>query len=246
MTEWPNLAIVLLTYMRTPEALRTIEGICNNLGYPKEKRGWYIADDGTPGNHFETLTGTLKLLDEKVIGSHSKRFSPKTGIGWNKAVGIAFQYSDYVLVMEDDWELSGNFDMNSENHPGKFQVNPYLNGSLDIKPYIEMLSEREDVGMVRLGGLAVGNHVEIVGHNGYHYVKYLRNKPYAYSGNPHLRHARFQRAYGSFSEEEKRPGELELDLDFRFRRDGGPDIWRPADIPAWGIFHHIGEIRYSA
>ena len=144
MSDWPNLAIVLLTYMRTIEATRTIEGICKNLGYPKEKRGWYVADDGTPGNHVEILLGTLSGYKERVIGSHSHRFSPNIGIGWNKAIGIAFQYADYVLVMEDDWELSGNFDMNPDNHPGKFQVSPYLNGSLDIKPYVEMLSEHED------------------------------------------------------------------------------------------------------
>ncbi len=248
MTEWPNLAIVLLTYMRTPEACRTIEGICNNLGYPKEKRSWYVADDGTPGNHLEILTETILGNGEKLIGSHSERFSPRTGIGWNKAIGIAFQFSDYVLVMEDDWELSGKFDMNPDcpRKEGKFQVNPYLNsGVLDIRPYIEMLSEREDVGMVRLGGLAVDSVVKIVGHNGHHYLDYLKSTPYAYSGNPHIRHARFAK-YGPFSEEVMRPGELELNLDWRFRKSDGPAIWRPADIPAWGVFHHIGNVRYSA
>jgi len=245
MTELPKLAIVLLTYMRTQEALRTILGICGNLSYPKEKRGWFIADDGTPGDHFDILVAYLQEHDEKVVYGHSKRFSPNTGEGWNKAIGIAFQFSDYVLVMEDDWELSGNFDMNPDNHPGKVQVNPYLDkGILDIKPYIEMLSEREDVGMVRLGGLAVGNDVEIVGHNGHHYLKYLKSKPYAYSGNPHLRHARFQERYGGFSIEALRPGELETEFDWRFRNMDGPDIWRPADIPAWGIFHHIGKDSY--
>ncbi|MBW1673001.1 MAG: hypothetical protein JRJ45_05040 [Deltaproteobacteria bacterium] len=246
MTEWPNLGIVLLTYKRTEEAIRTIKGIYNNLGYPKEKRGWYVADDGSDGDHLERLLGTLDELGEKVIGSHSERFSPYTGIGWNKAIGIAFQFSDYVLLMEDDWELSGNFDMNPNNHPGKTQVNPYLNnGILDIRPYIEMLSEREDVGIVRLGGLAVGSDVGIVGHNGHHYLNYLKNTSYAYSGNPHIRHARFMRSYGEFSKEVKRPGELELDLDWRFRHSDGPAIWRPADIPGWGVFHHIGNVRYS-
>jgi len=62
------------------------------------------------------------------------------------------------MVMEDDWELSGEFDMNPDNHPGVFAINPYINnGKFNIRPYIEMLSEREDVGMLRLGGAAVGN-----------------------------------------------------------------------------------------
>jgi hypothetical protein len=248
MDDFPNLGIVLLTYKRTEEAIRTIRGICNNLGYPKEKFGWYVADDGSDGDHLERLLATLDEYDQRVIGYHSERFSPWTGMGWNKAVGIAFQFSDYVLIMEDDWELTGNFDMNPDKPEkvGKTQVSPYLNhGILDIRPYIEMLSEREDVGMVRLGGLAVDSEVKIVGHHGHHYLDYLKRTGYAYSGNPHIRHARFMKSYGFYSEEKMRPGELELDLDARFRNLSGPAIWRPADIPAWGVFHHIGNVRYS-
>lgn len=243
MDNWPPLGVVLLTYKRTGEALRTIYGICDNLDYPN--RGWYIADDGTEGDHVDKLLNALRFRGENIIGYHSERYSPRTGIGWNRGLGAAFQYSDYVLVLEDDWELSGNFDMNGDNHPGLYNINPYIcGGKFNIRPYIEMLSGREDVGMVRLGGAAVGNTVEIVGHAGHHYLRYHRKDPYAYSGNPHIRHARMMRAYGWYSEDVKNPGELELDYDWRFRATDGPDIWRVFDIPGWGIFHHIGEKRY--
>lgn len=219
----PRLPIVLLTYMRTEEALRTIQGICDHLGYEKELRCWYIADDGSPPEHVGKLLQCLDKNGEKILGFHNERYSPFTGKGWNRGLGVAFQNSDYVMVMEDDWELPASF---------------------DIHPYVEMLAQREDVGMVRLSGLAVGNTVDIVGHNGHHYLQYHRDKQYAYSGNPHIRHARFMHAYGWYSEEELNPGELELNFDGRFRAAEGPEIWRPADIPGWGIFRHIGEMRY--
>jgi hypothetical protein len=242
--QWPNLAVLLLSYKRPEQAIRTINGIAENLAYRGEI-SWYIADDGTDEDDFKKIIQALKDKKQNVINYHSKRFSPKTGKGWNKGLGICHQYSDFVLVMEDDWELSGKFDMNPDRHPGDFKINPYLNdGKLDINPYIEMLMQREDVGLVRLSGLAVGNNVKIVGHNGHHYLKYHRDEQYAFSGNPHIRHARFTKAYGWYSEDDLNPGELELNMDGRFRAAEGPDIWRPSDIPGWGIFHHIGEVRY--
>ena len=221
--EYPFLSILILTYKRTEEAIKTISGLSAHLGYDKDKRGFYIADDGTQGSHVKDLLDLTERLGEKLIGYHSERFSPKTGIGWNKGLGICFQQSDFVLVMEDDWVLREKF---------------------DIHPYIEMLSQREDVGMVRLGGLAVDNNVKIVGHNGHHYLKYHKDLQYTYSGNPHIRHARMMNTYGWFSVDKLNPGELELEYDGRIRQMQGPDIWRPADIPGWGIFDHIGEVRY--
>lgn len=239
----PKLAIILLTYQRTEYAIRTIQGIIHHLDYPN--RGWYIADDGSSDYHTEAILDLLNFHKEYIIGHHSHRFSPCCGKGWNFAIKSALEYSDYMLIMEDDWVLSGNFDMNPDNHPGQFNINPYIcGGKFNPAPYIEMLGQREDVGMVRLGGIAVGNNVELIGHNGHHYIKYHRDRQYAYSGNPHIRHKRFIEAYGLYSEAELNPGELELEFDGRFRTTDGPDIWRPYDIPGWGIFHHVGEARY--
>lgn len=243
MTKYPLLVIVILTYQRTKQALRTIKALSMNLQY--ENRCWYIADDGSPIFHVETLIKELAKRKEDVIGWHNKRYSPNTGIGWNQGIKIALQNSDYLMLLEDDWELSGNFDMNPKNHPGKFNINPYLNkGKMDIRPWMQMLYERSDVGLVRLGGLSVGNNVEIVNHNGHIYLRYKKDQPYFYVGGPQLRHARFMNTYGWYSENELDPGQLELDYDTRIRTSPGPDIWRPSDIPGWGLFHHIGDIRY--
>jgi len=222
MTDLPTIAIVMVTYKRTREALITVKSVCENLVYPREKRGWIISDDGSPAEHMDAIFHELMDVQQEVLWTHhSEKWFPGTyncGRGWNWALSTAHQYSDIILWLEDDWQLTRPF---------------------DITPFVQLLLERKDIGLVRLGHLAVGNNVEIVGYGGIHYLKYLRTSHYAYSGNPLLRHIRFMNTYGMFAEE-RNPGEIELDYDARFAAQEGPDIWRPADIPGWGVFGHIG------
>ena len=46
MNDLPRVAILLLTWQRTVEALQTILSTCEHLKYPRENLGWYVADDG--------------------------------------------------------------------------------------------------------------------------------------------------------------------------------------------------------
>lgn len=232
MDNLPNIAIGLVTYRRTAEAIRTIISTRENLGYPKEKRAWYVADDGTQDKaHIEKI---LESLDgENVIGYHSERMrhgghegTHNAGLGWNRCLGNCHQYSDFVLFLEDDWDL---------DEP------------IDLVPYVRLLREREDVGAVSFRILSTGANVHTVGHNGNVYLRYLRTTQYAYSGNPYLRHARYTTKYGWFAED-RSPGEIELHQDDQYRYNGltirdendGPQIWRPAGISVWGAWKHIG------
>lgn len=225
MDEYPSISAVLVTYQRTELALRTIRGLGEYLAYPKEKIYWYVADDGSQPWHIDSILKEIIGCGFAVLGHHSQKFFPGTsfsGKGWNIGLVEAHRKSPFVLWMEDDWEL---------RRP------------LAISPYLRMLHDREDVGMVRLGHLAVGSQVEIVGYSGIHYLNYLRTTQYAYSGNPHIRHVRFSQACGPFAED-CNPGMIELRQDDKFRKDVNvPAIWRPADIPGWGIFAHIGTER---
>jgi hypothetical protein len=110
---------------------------------------------------------------------------------------------------------------------------------LDIEPYVRMLHERPDVGMVRLGGLPVGLDLHSVGHGGIHYLNVLRSTSYQYSGNPSLRSVRFARAYGPYPED-KNPGDTEIAYDARVRSIEGPAIWWPVDLGGWSVWGHIG------
>lgn len=229
----PRLAIGLVTYRRTEEALRTIKSTCDNLDYPKELRSWYIGDDGSSPDHLGAIVGVLSDREENIIGYHNVRLrhegqedSHNAGLGWNKTLGLCHQKSDFVLWLEDDWELEK---------------------PLELIPYVRLLEEREDVGIVSFRILSVGADVHTVGHTvegygGQVYLKYLRTTQYAFSGNPYLRHARYTKHYGWFAED-RNPGLMELHQDDQYRLAVGdaPQIWRPVDISSWGAWSHIGQ-----
>jgi len=224
MNDLPPLAIALVTYNRTREAVDTIESTCRNLGYPRELIGWYVGDDGSTNDHHEAVLGAIEKHGMKLIGHHNDRFrgdeTYNCGRGWNKALGLCHQYSDFVLWLEDDWRLDS---------------------PLDLSPYVKILQDREDVGIVTFRILSVGADVHTVGHNGEVFLQYLRTTQYAYSGNPLLRHARYTRYYGWFAED-RSPGLIELHHDDMYRLDvkGGPWIWRPVGISQWGSWGHTG------
>lgn len=227
MSDLPRVSIGMVTYRRTEEALRTIESTVKNLNYPQELRSWYLADDGSPKEHYDKLLHALSKSGETMIGSHNDRFrkpgeenTHNSGIGWNKALGICHQFSDYVLWLEDDWDL---------DEP------------LDLVPYVKLLRDREDVGVCSFRILSVGADVHTIGHEGTIYLQYDRRTQYAFSGNPYLRHARYTRHYGWFIENGS-PGELELKQDDQYRLAvDGPRIWRPLNISVWGAWKHIGK-----
>lgn len=221
------LSIVLFTCKRTEMALTTIDSTFRNLKYPKELIGIYVADDGSPKEHFDVVIKKINNLGINIIGSHNERMrlsgQEKTynaGLGWNKGLGICHQASDYVLVLEDDWNL---------DEP------------LDLVPYVKMLQDREDVGICSFRILSTGADVHTVGHDGQVYLQYARTTQYAFSGNPYLRHARYTKHYGTFAED-RNPGLMELHQDDQYRLAmHGPVIWRPAGISVWGSWKHIGS-----
>jgi len=229
MPDLPALPILLLTYKRTTEALTTLESLFNHLKYPPDLLRFYIADDGSPRQHLETIQNFILSRTTNLIGWHNEKFSAvpyACGIGWNKGLGLCYQASDFVLVLEDDWRMDAD---------------------LDMVPYIRLLQEREDVGIVSFRILSIGADVHTVGHDGRIYLDYQRTTQYAYSGNPHIRHARYTKYYGWYAED-RSPGEVELHQDDQYRyREGdlrnhndGPHIWREANLDPWGAWHHTG------
>lgn len=224
MDSLPPLAVCMVTYNRTREALETIRSTCRNLGYPKENVGWYVADDGSTPEHHDEILRAIESCGFHLIGHHNDRFrddgSYNCGKGWNKGLGLCHQYSDFVLWLEDDWNLE----------------NP-----LNVVPYVELLQDVTNVGIVSFRILSIGADVHTIGHDGQVYLKYLRSTQYAYSGNPLIRHARYTLYYGWFAED-RNPGLIELHQDDMYRLDvhGGPEIWRPATLDQWGGWHHTG------
>lgn len=230
MTDIP-LAVCLLTYKRTYEALETVFSTCEHLKYPRELIRWYVADDGSPDQHHHAILQALEKNGMALIGEHNEKFrtdgSYNCGAGWNKGLGICHQYSDFVLWLEDDWRMEAD---------------------LDMMPYIRLLQENEKVGIITFRILSTGGDVHTVGWNGEVFLQYKRTTQYAYSGNPLLRHARYTKRYGWIAED-RSPGLIELHQDDKYRyaddgtirtEDDGPQIWRPATLDQWGGWHHVG------
>jgi len=224
MTAQP-LAICLLTYKRTYEAMETIFSTVQHLKYPSELIRWYVADDGSSEQHHKAVLQALEKNNQTLLGEHNDRFreddSYFCGQGWNRGLGLCHQYSDYVLWLEDDWKMEAD---------------------LDLMPYMKLLEEHQSVGIVTFRILSSGADVHTVGYNGEMFLRYERTTQYAYSGNPLLRHARYVKHYGWF-DEKRSPGHIELQQDDLYRLDtkGGPQIWRPASLDPWGGWHHIGK-----
>jgi hypothetical protein len=220
----PNICVLLLTYLRTSMAVETVKYLCERLDYPKELLSFYVADDGSPPGHMQAIFDEIRQGGVALAGYHNEKYAPApyVGTGWNRGLMKAYQTAPIVLQLEDDWRLKAN---------------------LDIRPYVRCLVERTDVGMIRLSGLPVGLEMRVEGYRGVHYLNCLRSAAFAYSGNPHLRNFRFTQCYGAFATNQT-PGNLEIEYDRAFRENPrGPSIWRPADLPAWGIFDHIGNER---
>lgn len=229
MNSLPNIAIGLVTYERTAMALQTILSTITNLQYPKENIGWYVADDGSRPEHMKAIIDLLETEGQRIIGQHSQRMrhqghenTHNAGLGWNKCLGICHQFSDYVLWLEDDWDLTE---------------------PLDILPYVQLLQNREDIGICTFRILTTGADIHTEGYAGQMYFRYHRTTQYAFSGNPYLRHARYTTRYGWFAED-RNPGLMELHMDDQYRLAmEGPTIWRPVQISQWGAWKHIGSTK---
>lgn len=224
-TSLPPLAICLATYKRTYEALETVFSTCEHLKYPSELIRWYVADDGSPDEHHRHVLQGIEKNGMQLLGEHNERFreddSYFCGKGWNRGLGLCHQYSDFVLWLEDDWRMDAD---------------------LELIPYVKLLDENINVGIVTFRILSVGADVHTMGWNGNIFLKYLRTTQYAYSGNPLLRHGRYSKHYGWFHED-RSPGLIELGQDDKYRLDvkNGPEIWRPATLDPWGGWHHTGK-----
>lgn len=217
MSDWPTVAVLLITYKRTDLALRTIRGVQQNLGYDAERLTWHIADDGSPDGHVAALVNEIAAHSPPPTVSNSGRRG--VAVSMNLGANACLQRADFVLWLEDDWELA----------------RPY-----DLRPAVQMLQERGDVGMVRLGYVSPGIEGQIITSAGRLWWKLRKGSDtYVFSGHAALRHRRFIEAYQPYAEG-LTPGETELWMCGTFAKKDGPTVALPMDTGQWGAFGHIG------
>lgn len=212
------ILIILQTYERTAYALETIRAAKANLRYPLPLK-WFVTDDGSRPDHVREIES--EIGGESLIGKFSQRVSYGTcgNQAWKFASHNGF---GLTLWLEDDWKL---------RQP------------LDLALYAAVLEQNQDVGMVRLGRIPPWLDCHTDAYNGAVYLWYQFTTPYAFSGNPSLRHRRFHEAYGDYPEREQ-PGETERIYEAHVREiKDGPKILAPVDLGTYGAFQHIGDVK---
>lgn len=211
MTDWPLVAILLITYKRTELAVRAIRGVQRFLDYPNV--AWHVADDGSRQEHIKAIMDTIE------VGAGFTN-AERHGVGRSMNLGMdaCLAKANYILWLEDDWELTAPF---------------------DLRPCVQLMKEREDIGMVRLGYISPGIRGELI--SGADRLWWMLDKgpTYTFTGHASLRHRRFCETYGHYAEG-LAPGETELHYCGTFNNKPGSTMVVPAFTGEWGPFGHIG------
>ena len=211
MSDWPMVVILLVTYKRTELATRVVRAIQQNLDYPNY--GWVIADDGSPDGHVRAI---VDAIGHEVALTNAARYG--VGKSMNLGMAKALEYGDYILWLEDDWEVTK---------------------PVDLRPCVQLRKEREDVGMVRLAYISPGIRGELISGAGRLWWRLEKGPTYTFTGHASLRHRRFCETYGQY-QTGLAPGETELYMCGTFNNRQGPGVVLPAWTGEWGPFAHIG------
>lgn len=168
MGDWPNLSVVIITYDRCEILLSTIRHLVEHLYYVGEKK-IFVADDGS-------TDGTQKRLEEfpqvQLVQSNRARMGGNANAGLKEA----FNFSPFVLQLQDDLELKV---------------------TLDVHPLVEKLRDDETTGYIRLWG--VGGHRYTADLDGNFWkVRWESDELYIPSDRPHLKHKRFHDHFGFY------------------------------------------------
>ncbi len=215
MADVPAIYIVLTTYRRTELALRTIQGLKQNLLW--QNLGWIISDDGSDESDIEKLVQAVSTANHLQVFRNQHK-----GTGHNMNVALQHVWNiggNLTLMMEDDW---------------------LIEKPMDLTPYVNVLLNHPEHGMIRFGYISEGLSGTLIKEEGRLYWK-LTDRAYTYNyvGHPSLRSKTFYNAYGKYTEGLS-PGATELAMCGNCNYYPGPDILIPADSGWYGFFAHIG------
>lgn len=194
--DWPRVDILIITYDRVDEILRTMEALHKRLDYPKDRLRYLIADDCTPGDY------QARLAKSYIFSFINYEFIPHNNqnLGWGGNANRALRYSDapYVLQIEDDYVLRKD---------------------LDLRAAVAAMEVTPHMGMLRFRGTA-GDHliyhqmearieewlpdyqdgVGLPGRLSYFLIDSGSPGLYIYSHGLHLKRANFHNFYGMYPE----------------------------------------------
>lgn len=217
-------SIVLLTYNRLEYAKKTLRSTLDKLVIdPSVIVNVHIASDGDTDEYVEALVCVARERVAGVTISNSQRRG--YGANYNMATQVVHGFSDYALVLEDDWELLRQFD------------------PLKLVQDMQALS----LGCARLGYL--GYTQELRGHlaTGSYCQHWMLFDPYSpephvFAGHPRIESTEWSRAVGAWPEGMP-PGETEFAVAHRSEARRGV-AWPISLVQPHGdLYVHIGTER---
>lgn len=221
-----KVCVLLLTYSRLEYAKRTLR---TTFEYLRGDHDYYlhIASDGDTNEYISELeqsffkAGRLHpLMNIDVSNSERRGY----GANFNLATQTIHTYADYVLVLEDDWELTRE---------------------LDIDLYIQALDEL-GAGCMRLGylGFTQPLRAELASACGRIWLRLdpSSSEPHVFAGHPRLETVAWQRSVGPWPEALE-PGQTEFAVAHIAEARHGV-IWPMQEVKPYGdLYVHIGAER---
>lgn len=205
---FPTITCVMTTYIpagddgdhRILVEDAALQSWADNLKY-RGKINLHIADDGSVKEGVHIPNRWMRNLDSL---SYSSQHRKGVGASLNAGFRKAFETSPLVMYLADDWSV----------------IEP-----LDLTPWAQLLMEREDTGMVRLGPIHSGvtGTAEASTSNWQGWSLRMDRHHFAFAHRPALIHSRMIDHYGWF-EENCSALETERLYSVKFNEGSGPDI----------------------
>lgn len=218
-----KLCILLLTYDRFEYAERTLRNALEKIIWP-EPISVHIADDGSSEDYrrqlFDIAGGYTNVQGVSVTNSQQGGY----GRNYNLALQIVHTYADFILSLEDDWELQRE---------------------LDFSPLIAALQDGR-FGCIRMGYLGftqpLKGEIIHVSNNTYFWPNNDTPEPHVWAGHPRLETREWQRSVGPWPEGYD-PGTTEFIVAQRPAARRGV-LW-PLDLvkPYGDLWHHFGTVQ---
>lgn len=218
----PRLAICLLTYARTEYAKITLRSTLRHLKYEGHLHV-HIADDGSDPEHVKALRQIAIKADATVTTSNSERGG--YGRNVNLATQVIHNLADYVLMLEDDWELLRE---------------------LDADVLLRDFAAEDRIQSIRLGYLSFTQRLygEVIcpRESKYLLLDSSSPEPHVFAGHPRIERVSYQRRVGMWPEG-LLPGQTEFAMAHCLSAREG--IAWPMDLlhPRGDLYAHIGTER---
>lgn len=217
-----NVCIMLLTYDRFDYAHKTLRSTLDHVRTRGEL--WvHIASDGDTDEYINLLAAVPESYGLYCSRSNSQRLG--YGCNYNYATQVVHGQASAVLVLEDDWELTRD---------------------LDLDVYLQALDDLPNVGCIRMGYLGYTQPLrgELASAVGRHWLLLDPEspEPHVFAGHPRLETVEWQRRVGPWPEGLE-PGQTEFAVAHIPEARQGV-VWPIQEVKPYGdLFVHIGARR---